>query len=92
MSDVKKTPTTAPKANNNANQGQFIFGRENYILLLAALALIILGYVLMAGGGSDDPNVFSEEIFSARRITIAPIVILSGFALGVYAILRKPKA
>jgi hypothetical protein len=92
MSDVKKTPTTAPKANNNPNQGQFIFGRENYILLLAALALIILGYVLMAGGGSDDPNVFSEEIFSTRRITIAPIVILSGFALGVYAILRKPKA
>ena len=92
MSDVKKTPTTAPKAHNNSNQGQFIFGRENYILLLVALALIILGYVLMAGGGSDDPNVFSEEIFSARRITIAPIVILSGFALGVYAILRKPKA
>ena len=46
----------------------------------------------MAGGGSEDPNVFSEEIFSSTRITVAPLVILAGFALGVYAILKKPKA
>lgn len=91
MADAKKQPATANKA-TNTNQGQFVFGRENYILLIASLAIILIGYFLMAGGGSDDPNVFSEEIFSSTRITVAPLVILAGFALGVYAILKKPKA
>lgn len=91
MADAKKQPATANKA-ANTNQGQFLFGRENYILLIASLAIILIGYFLMAGGGSEDPNVFSEEIFSSTRITVAPLVILAGFALGVYAILKKPKA
>jgi hypothetical protein len=92
MADAKKQPTTAGKANNNPTTGQFVFGRENYILLVASLAIIFLGYALMAGGGSSDPNVFNEEIFSSTRITVAPIIILAGFALGVFAILKKPKA
>jgi hypothetical protein len=91
MADAKKQPAPAPKA-NNTTQGQFVFGRENYILLIASLAIILIGYFLMAGGGSDDPNVFSEELFSSTRITVAPLVILAGFALGVFAILKKPKA
>lgn len=69
----------------------FAFGKENYILVLAGLALIALGFFLMAGGGSEDPNVFSEEIFSTRRITVAPIVILLGFAVEIFAIMKKPK-
>jgi uncharacterized membrane protein len=69
----------------------FAFGKENYVLVLAGLALIALGFFLMAGGGSEDPNVFSEEIFSTRRITVAPIVILLGFAVEIYAIMKKPK-
>jgi hypothetical protein len=69
----------------------FAFGKENYVLVLAGLALIALGFFLMAGGGSEDPNVFSEEIFSTRRITVAPIVILLGFAVEIFAIMKKPK-
>ena len=69
----------------------FAFGKENYMLVIAGLVLIAIGFFLMSGGGSDDPNVFSEEIFSARRITVAPIVILLGFAVEIYAIMKKPK-
>ncbi len=61
------------------------------MLVLAGLALIALGFFLMAGGGSEDPNVFNEEIFSTRRITVAPIVILLGFAVEIFAIMKKPK-
>lgn len=63
----------------------------NYKLMLIGLAIIIIGYVLMTGGGSDDPNVFNEEMFSFRRITLAPIVVLAGFRFEIYAIMYKPK-
>jgi hypothetical protein len=67
------------------------FGKENYILLLVGLAFIVTGFILMTGGGSDDPNVFSEEIFSFRRITLAPIVVITGFVIEIFAIMKKPK-
>ena len=68
------------------------FGKENYILFGAAFIVVIIGYLLMAGGKSPDPNIFNhDEIFSFRRITLAPIIILIGFILGFYAILKKPK-
>lgn len=70
----------------------FAFGRENYVLMLIGIALIILGFLLMAGGGSENPNEFNPEIFSSRRITVAPVVMLAGFVLEIYAILKKPKA
>ena len=73
------------------NNKDFAFGKENYMLLIAGSVLIVIGFFLMAGGGSDDPTVFSEEIFSTRRITVAPIVILLGFAVEIYAIMKKPK-
>ena len=63
----------------------------NYKLMLIGLAIIIIGYVLMTGGGSDDPNVFNEEMFSFRRITLAPIVVLAGFGFEIYAIMYTPK-
>jgi len=66
------------------------FTRTNYRLLLIGVGIIILGYVLMSGGGSGDPNVFNaDEVFSPRRITVAPIVCLSGYLFVVYAILKK---
>ncbi len=69
------------------------FGSTNYKLLLIAIGIIILGFILMSGGGSGDPQVFNaDEIFSARRITVAPIVCLIGYALVIYAIMRKPRA
>jgi hypothetical protein len=67
----------------------FAFGRENYKWMLIGIAIIFLGFVLMAGGGSDDPKVFNPDIFSPRRITIAPIVVMIGFIVEIYAILKK---
>jgi hypothetical protein len=69
----------------------FAFGKENYILMIAGVVLIILGFVLMTGGGSNDPNVFNEEMFNTRRLTIAPILILIGFGVEIVAIMKKPK-
>ncbi|MCT4647691.1 MAG: DUF3098 domain-containing protein [Carboxylicivirga sp.] len=74
------------------NKFQFALAKENYILLAIGFAIIILGFVLMIGGRSDDPTVFNEEIFSFRRITLAPIVVLFGFMFEIYAIMKKPKA
>lgn len=69
----------------------FAFGKENYRLMILGVIVIIIGNLLMIGGGSDDPNVFNPEIFSSRRLTVAPIVILSGFIIEIIAIMRKPK-
>lgn len=66
------------------------FTASNYRLLLIGLAIVVVGYVLMSGGGSGDPNVFdADEIFSARRITVAPIVVIAGYLFIVYAIVKK---
>jgi hypothetical protein len=70
----------------------FLFGKQNYLLMGAGLLSIAIGYVLMQGGGSTDPNVFNPEIFSPRRIIIAPMFVLLGFVLEAVAILRRPKA
>ena len=74
-----------------ANQNNMPLTVANYKLMLIGLVIIIIGYVLMTGGGSDDPNVFNEEMFSFRRITLAPIVVLAGFGFEIYAIMYKPK-
>ncbi len=70
----------------------FLFDRGIYILMLAGLALIVLGFILMSGGGSDDPKVYNPELFSARRIVVAPFFIVVGFAVEVWAIMRTTKA
>lgn len=64
---------------------------SNYKMILIGFGIVILGFILMMGGGSEDPNHFSYEIFSFRRITLAPIVVLLGFAFVFWAIMRKPK-
>ncbi len=69
----------------------FALGWENYKLLAIGFVIIVIGFILMAGGGSDDPKVFNPEIFSFRRITLAPVVLLVGFAFEIYAIMKKPK-
>ena len=74
---------------SNNNENRFAFGKENYKRLLIGLGIIILGYILMIGGGSDDPKVFNEEIFSFRRVTLALILILGGFVTIIYAIMKK---
>ena len=69
----------------------FPLQKENYILLTIGFAIIMIGFLLMMGGKSDDPNVFNPEIFSFRRITLAPIVVLFGFVFEIWAIMKKPK-
>ncbi|MBJ10357.1 MAG: hypothetical protein CMP66_02700 [Flavobacteriales bacterium] len=69
----------------------FTFGKRNYQLLIAGVIVMAIGFVLMSGGGSEDPNVFSNAIFNTQRLTIAPILILTGLVIEVFAILHKPK-
>ncbi|MEE9463323.1 MAG: DUF3098 domain-containing protein [Bacteroidales bacterium] len=69
----------------------FPLQKDNYILLIIGFAIIMIGFLLMMGGKSDDPNVFNPEIFSFRRITLAPIVVLFGFVFEIWAIMKKPK-
>ncbi len=69
----------------------FALGKENYKLMAIGFAIIVIGFILLSGGGSDDPNVFSEELFSFRRLTIAPILLFVGFVFEIYAIMKKPK-
>jgi membrane-bound ClpP family serine protease len=69
----------------------FALSKENYILMAIGFGVIIIGLLLLSGGGTKDPNVFSEDLFSFRRITLAPIVILGGFVFEIYAIMKKPK-
>jgi len=76
--------------NNEQNQ-VFLFEKVNYKILLIGIAVITLGFILMSGGGSDDPNVFSEAIFDFRRIRLAPTTVLIGFGITAYAILKNPK-
>ena len=71
----------------DSEKAHFIFERKNYIYMGIGAAVIALGFILMAGGGSDDPNVFNPEIYSWRRIRLAPALILIGFGIEVYAIL-----
>jgi len=77
--------------NNENNKPEFLFDKVNYKILLVGLAVIALGFILMSGGGSEDPNVFNEAIFSFRRIRLAPAVVLLGFGITIYSIVKNPK-
>ena len=76
----------------NIGKENFALSKENYILLVIGFAIIVLGFILMIGGKSEDPTVFNEdEIFSFRRITLAPIIVLAGFIFEIWAIMKRPK-
>ena len=69
----------------------FALGKENYRLLIIGFAIIILGFILMIGGKASSPQEFNPAIFSFRRITLAPLVVLAGFIFEIYAIMKKPE-
>lgn len=70
----------------------FAFGKENYKILIIGVVIVVIGYCLMVGGGSEDPTKFdANEIFSSRRITLSPIVILAGFVVVLFGIMKKSK-
>ena len=79
------------KTTSDNSKLKFPFQKKNYQLLLIGVGIILVGYLLMMGGGSEDPNVFDPSIFSFQRITLAPIVVLLGYGFIGYAIMHKPK-
>jgi hypothetical protein len=81
----------AKQKNSEKPKMDFIFGKRNYIIMLVGLLIIAVGFILMAGGGSDDPSVFNEEIYNFRRIRLAPTLVLIGLAVEIYAIFANPK-
>ena len=87
--DTNNSKTITRKNNNNTD----LFTKDNYMWMLIGLAVITLGFLLMAGGKSADNKVFNDnDVYSFRRITLAPFVIIVGFLLEIYAIMKKPKA
>lgn len=78
---------------NNKEDKKVVFALEknNFVLMAIGLAAIVIGFALMTGGKSDDPNVFNEAMFNFRRITLAPMLVFGGFVFQIYAILKKPK-
>ena len=93
--ETKPTPKAAakPAEKQVVQESRPVFAKDNYKIMIAGLAVIVIGFLLMMGGASDDPNSFKpEEVYSFRRITLAPIVIVLGLMIEVYAIMRKPKA
>jgi hypothetical protein len=77
---------------NKKPQTDFLFDRSKYTLLIAGLVVTALGFILMVGGGSKDPNEFSYDLFSFRRLTLAPFLVLFGYGMQIYAILKKKKS
>lgn len=90
-----RTSTTGRKPGNSflpKGDQTFLFDKENYMWMIGGIVLILLGFVLLAGGKSPDPHAFNyDEIYSFRRITLAPLVMLLGFGIEIYAIMKKPK-
>lgn len=92
MSTNKKTVTTHSKNVKPGTEENILFTKDNYKWMLIGVIIIAIGFFLMAGGKSDDPNVFNpDEIYGLQRITIAPILIVAGLVIEIYAIMKKQK-
>jgi len=70
---------------------EFAIGKENFQYIAIGVGILVIGFLLMAGGKSDDPNVFNPAVFSFRRITLAPIIVVGGFFFIIWAIMKRPK-
>jgi len=94
MSTSKATTAkpAAIKQNKETPTIMYLFGKDNYILMVAGVIVLALGFILMVGGKSTDPTKFNDaEIYSVTRITIAPILIITGFIIEIFAIMKRPK-
>lgn len=74
----------------NKLSGEFLFGKRNYTIMIIGVIIILIGFILMTGGGSDDPIVFNEDIYNFQRIRLAPTIVLIGLAVEIYAIMANP--
>jgi hypothetical protein len=92
MSTKKVTPTSHKEPVRQSSEGNVLFTKENYKWMIIGLVVVTIGYFLMAGGKSSDPNVFNDnQVYSFRRITLAPILIVGGLIIEIFAIIKKPK-
>ncbi len=94
MADIKKTTSPAgrqPTESKKTDNAEFAFGKQNYKLLFIGLGFLLLGFILMIGGGSDDPKVFSPALFDFQRLTLSPLLLLTGFIIELFAIMKRPK-
>lgn len=91
MTTKKNTEKTTPLSKDNTNGKLFAFTNENYRWVITGLVFIAIGFLLMVGGGSNDPDVFSDGIFNFQRWTLAPLLVLAGYIIEIYAIMKKPK-
>ena len=101
MNNNKKNTTERTVASSKASSAQpgkentktldFAFGTMNYILLVAGVVLLGIGYILLSGGGSDHPNVFNPAMFDSRRLVVAPLMIVIGLIVEICAIMFRPK-
>ena len=82
---------TSTDSNNDETEQKFVFNRENYIWLISGLVLMAIGFLLLIGGGSDNPEVFSDALFDFQRLTVAPVLILAGLVVEIFAIMKRPK-
>jgi hypothetical protein len=90
---VKEKAATVSAPKQSSSSAPFIFDKTNYTIMLAGIITILVGFALMSGGGTSDPNVFpKEELYSFRRITLAPIIVMLGFGIEIFAILKRPKS
>ena len=90
---VAPTASAPAKPKSVASNLPFLFDKQNYMIMVAGIAVIIVGFMLMTGKANDNPAVFnSDDIYSFRRITLAPVVVMIGFLIEIYAILKRPAA
>lgn len=83
--------TTKIQKKESNQELQFAFHKQNYILMIIGLAVMLVGFLLLIGGGSEDPNEFSYALFDFQRLTLAPILILAGYIIEIFAIMKRPK-
>jgi hypothetical protein len=87
----KKATTSGSQKITSEKSVNFAFGKDNYKLLFIGLAFILVGFILMVGGGSENPNVFNPAMFNFQRLTLSPILILTGYVIEIFAIMKKTK-
>ena len=91
MAKEKQKSAPAKTVSTSQEKTTFAFGKENYKLMIIGVVVVAIGMLLMTGGASDDPNKMSEEIFDFRRLTLAPIVIIGGYVVVLFSIIKKSK-
>ena len=91
MSKISNTKEAQTTSKGSQGACEFALSKENYKLLLIGFGIILIGFLLMMGSANNDPKVFNNDIYSFRRIVLAPLVVLAGFIFEIYAIMKKPK-